>query len=310
MQGVWLCSKKKRKEGWIMKKMIFALAVLMATAPAWAAVDITCTDEGSLVCAVRFDATGEEPNLVRAFALDITLDNDAAIIDVNDNMNADYYIYPGSIVITGGAVTSYGTAKADPNQYAGTLGADPNGMTVEMGSLYAPTGPGSPNAPATSGILLTFTVDKACCVTVAENAARGGVVMEDSSSPTVNMTGVCLTLAECLKNTDPGYDAWKNTFGSPDCWCYQRQCRGDADGTKTGPFWVAIPDLNALRVAINKNDTALLGIPNGICSDYDHTKTGPFRVAIPDLNILRQYINKAEGSVPVCPSTHINFWTN
>jgi hypothetical protein len=294
-----------------MKKMIFALAVLVIAAPAWSAVTITCTDEGDCVCAVRFDAQAEEPNLVRAFALDITLDNDAAIIDVNDNVNADYIIYPGSIVITNGVVTSYGTAKGDPNQYAGTLGLDPNGMTIEMGSLYAPaTGIVSPNAPATSGILLTFKVSKACTVSVSENAARGGVVMEDASSPTVNASGCAIAcITECLKNTHPDYAAWV-TFGSNDCWCYQRQCRGDGDGIKTGPFWVGLPDLTMLRAAINKTDTVLLTVPNGICSDYDQLKTGPFRVALPDLSILRAYINKPETSVPQCPMTYINYWTN
>jgi hypothetical protein len=298
-----------------MRKMIFVLAVLIIAAPALAQqVVISCADVGNGVCAVSFDATGADPNLVRAFALDIVVDSGATIIDVNDDVNADYIIYPGSIVITGGTVTSYGTAKGDPNQYAGTLGLDPNGMTVEMGSLYYPPGPGSVNAPAKLGELLRFTVDADCNVSISENAARGGVVMEDSSSPTSNLPCVAccsmqLAPTKCLKDTAPYYADWQ-AWGEPDCWCYQRQCRGDADGVKTGPFWVAIPDLNMLRTAINKTDVALQGVPNGICCDYDHTKTGPFRVAIPDLNIMRLYINKPEAAVPQCPSTHINFWTN
>jgi hypothetical protein len=225
-------------------------------------------------------------------------------------VNDDYIIYPGSIIITGGVVTSYGTAKADPNQYAGTLGLDPNGMTVEMGSLYYPTGPGSVNAPPASGILLTFKVDGDCNVVVTENAARGGIVMEDSSSPSTSLSGCHVAcLVDCLKNTHPDFAAWDD-FGKPNCWCYQRQCRGDADGLKTGPFWVAIPDLNMLRTAINQTDTVLKTVPNGICCDFDQAKTGPFRVAIPDLNILRAYINQPEASVPQCPMTYINFWTN
>ena len=103
----------------------------------------------------------------------------------------------------------------------------------------------------------------------------------------------------CIKETDPEYPDWIE-WGRPECWCYLRQCRGDADGIKTGPFWVAIPDLNALKAALNKIDTVLATIPNGICSDFDHTKTGPFRVAIPDLNIFRTYFNKPELVVPEC----------
>lgn len=295
-----------------MKKVIFILAVLMIAAPASAQqVIISCDDLGGGVCAVSFNATGADPDLVRAFALDIVVDNGAKIIGFDDTVNTDYIIYPGSIVITGGTVTSYGTAKADPNLYAGTLGLDPNGMTVEMGSLYAPTGPGSVNAPAKFGELFRFTVDKDCDVSISANAARGGIVMEDSSSPTSNLPCVicCELRMKCLKDTHPDYAAWQ-AFGEPDCWCYRRQCRGDGDGLKTGPFWVAIPDLNMLRAAINKTDVVLQGVTNGICCDYDNVKSGPFRVAIPDLNILRLYINKVETLVDECPMTHINEWKN
>ena len=76
---------------------------------------------------------------------------------------------------------------------------------------------------------------------------------------------------------------------------------------------MAIPDLNLLRGAINKQDAVLATIPDGVCCDFDHLKTGPFRVAIPDLNILREYINKPLGQVPRCDEPPMytgpyNFW--
>jgi hypothetical protein len=111
----------------------------------------------------------------------------------------------------------------------------------------------------------------------------------------------------CMKTGAPEYPAWEQ-WDKPPCWCYARQCRGDADGIKTGPFWVAIPDLNAFRAAFNKSDTVLQGVPYGICSDFDHVKTGPFRIAIPDLNIFRQYFNKIEALVPECDPTDYNYW--
>lgn len=104
---------------------------------------------------------------------------------------------------------------------------------------------------------------------------------------------------DCFPQDHRDYQEWV-LVGKPACWCYLRQCRGDVDGVKTGPFWVAIPDLNALKAAFNKTDLVLAGIPNGICSDFDHTKTGPFRVGIPDLNIFRTYFNKVESYVPDC----------
>ncbi len=111
----------------------------------------------------------------------------------------------------------------------------------------------------------------------------------------------------CLDETDPEYPDWVE-WGRPECWCYSRQCRGDADGMKTGPFWVAVPDLWALQAAFNKMDIVLATIPNGICADFDHTKTGPFRVAVPDLNIFRQYFNKLESYVPDCYPCWIYPW--
>jgi hypothetical protein len=73
---------------------------LIAAAPAWADVNITAAQVGE-PCDFRFiisyDATGET-NLVRAFAFDIRLGNDANIVEVTA-LNADYYIYPGTIQI-------------------------------------------------------------------------------------------------------------------------------------------------------------------------------------------------------------------
>jgi serine protease AprX len=122
-----------------------------------------------------------------------------------------------------------------------------------------------------------------------------------------------ISYEECLNSTAPEYPDWIS-WNRPACWCYQRQCRGDADGFKTGPFWVAIPDLNLFRLGFNQTDQVLMRIRDGICADFDHLKTGPFRVAIPDLNIFRQYFNRPELAVPPCNSKPVytgpyNFWT-
>jgi hypothetical protein len=135
----------------------------------------------------------------------------------------------------------------------------------------------------------------------------------DQTGNSEDMSFMLFTEPECLNKNAVGYADW-TAWSRPDCWCYQRQCRGDIDGIKTGPFWVAIPDLNIFRSAFNKFDTQLVTIPNGICADLDHIKTGPFRVAIPDLNIFRAYFNKTTLFVPVCDQPPIytgpyNFWT-
>ncbi|NIR62686.1 MAG: hypothetical protein GWO10_02545 [candidate division Zixibacteria bacterium] len=133
----------------------------------------------------------------------------------------------------------------------------------------------------------------------------------DQTENSQDMSFMLFTEPDCLNKNAVGYADWV-AWGKPDCWCYQRQCRGDIDGIKTGPFWIAIPDLNTFRNCFNKFDAALP--PGCICADLDHLKTGPFRVAIPDLNIFRQYFNKMEALVPICDQPPIytgpyNFWT-
>jgi hypothetical protein len=118
------------------------------------------------------------------------------------------------------------------------------------------------------------------------------------------------------------YTDWE-TWGKPDCWCFPRQCKGDINGLKTGPFWVQQLDRDIFRAAFNKNDTALATVElygmKGICADIDHIKTGPFRVGQLDRDIFRAYFNKGEVSVPCCDangdctldaSDKFNFWTS
>ncbi len=142
--------------------------------------------------------------------------------------------------------------------------------------------------------------------------------LHDQNGDSEDMSFVLFTEPKCLKRTAPEYNDWVS-WGEPDCWCYKRQCRGDADGIKTLIFWVAVPDLNLLRSAFNKTDLQLATIPNGICADFDHIKTLIFRVAVPDLNILRAYFNQGEALVPCCDNNmdcildatdKYNFWTN
>jgi hypothetical protein len=95
------------------------------------------------------------------------------------------------------------------------------------------------------------------------------------------------------------YTEWV-AWGKPDCWCYARQCRGDINGKKTGPYWVQLLDLQAFSAAFNKTDAQLAAIPGGICADVKHRKTGPYRVGLLVLQTLSSYFNKPEAQVPMC----------
>jgi hypothetical protein len=97
------------------------------------------------------------------------------------------------------------------------------------------------------------------------------------------------------------------TLGKPACWAYPRQCRGDYDGKKGGPYWVSSTDLTSLRAAYNKSTLPA----GGTCADTDHKKGGPYWVSSLDLTTLRTYYNKAEASVPVCGTpggADANYW--
>jgi len=283
-------AKKKRKEGCIMRKISLILVVLLMSAPVWADVAITCSNEGNEVT-VSYADTGE-PNKVRAYALDIVVDSGAKIVDVNDNVNPDYTIYPGSIQIAGGVVTDDGNAVADPCDYPSDTqpGVGSSGITVEMGALYSP--PNDANGPPPTGVLLKFTVDNECNVTITENGARGGVVLTDptqASSLTAPGTGATPpyhVVLDCFPSSYTTYNDWV-TLGKPDCWCSAYQCDGDADGATSGyqKYRVFSPDFNILGANWKKkiDDPTL-----DPCADFDHKPSGyqKYRVFSPDFIIL------------------------
>ena len=193
-----------------MKKIIVSLAVLLMFAvPASAAVTITATRGTGDQVEVSFTNTEQAINPVRAFALDITIDDsDANIVLVDPNMtgestavNPGYGVFPASF----SRVIDPETPNWDDPTYTPVAllqdlpsdtqpGIDSNGITVEMGALYV----GGPNKPI-EGLLFTFDFDIVadCNVELALNVSRGGLVMEDGSTPTPILIGCHLTLFEC-----------------------------------------------------------------------------------------------------------------
>jgi hypothetical protein len=168
--------KKKRKEGSIMKKIIFFSVLLcLLVAPVWGAVVIKVV-QGSdpNEYKVIYDVNGE-PNRIRAFGLDVNVTGSATIYDANWlKWNSKYQIYPGSIDINdSGIVQDYGSPICDPcGMPAGTTlpGLDSNGVTIEMGSLYV----GAPNAPPSTGTLLSLYITGQPTIIIKGNAARVG----------------------------------------------------------------------------------------------------------------------------------------
>lgn len=321
--------KRLRKDGCGMKKLIVILAlVAVVGTPAMAAVTVSCAQVGTtnqVTVSYSGASITDSNQAVRAFALDISVNSGLTITGVSCT-DANYSTYPGSIQITGGSVTNSGSCDCNSSDYPGVTqpGLGTSAVTIEMGSLYS-----GATKPAVSGVIATLTLS-ACSdgavVSIAGNAARGGVVFENPDSANgVTLTGATLACAspECLKNTiGAEYTKWEY-YDKPDCWCYKKNCSGDADGAKTFLKPVMISDLNIWKGAYNQSKTVVKalvvnGFP-GICADFDRADTFLKPVMISDLNIWKDYYNDSDGTVPYCDSNadgvlesgdKFNFWTN
>jgi hypothetical protein len=147
----------------------------------------------------------------------------------------------------------------------------------------------------------------------------GGWIWEelyDQTGESEDMSFVLFTEPECLIGGiahAKEYADWV-AWGKPLCWCYARQCRGDINGKKTGPYIVQLLDLQLLAQAYLKSDADLAKIAGGICSDINHKKTGPYRVQLLDLQELNKYYLKPDAKVPMCDQAPLttgpyNYWT-
>ena len=240
-----------------MKKLV-VLAVLLMAVPAMAAVDITVAKTGTNELTISYDATGEANN-VRAYALEIIIDDPCISIDTVDcTGNTDYDIYPGSIVIVGDSVTADGQCLCDGG-FPGTPD-DPNHKTIEAGSLYAD------GAPAKTGDLAVVTLAgcdsvgaaTTCNVQVVENVIRGGVVMENPDEDvTVN-----------LPDGEVGHDL--GTCAIPTCWD-ATECAGQSLGDATCDGTINAVDLFKLKQSWLKSYGQ---VGYNCCANFNHDSFG------------------------------------
>lgn len=172
-----------------MKKILFVLTVLLLAAPAMAVVNINAVQSGTDPCQVYITYSNTEDSNVRAFALDIWVD-DGNILNIADYNKGEcnstvqgYGIFMGTIVIDGtGAVTNDGTPIAEVADLpSDTLpGLDSNGVTTEMGSLYEAGVVSGPKQTGTLGKLILSKVP--CNLCIRTNVSRAGIVLENGSS--------------------------------------------------------------------------------------------------------------------------------
>jgi hypothetical protein len=334
-----------------MKKLVCLFAVIALTAPLYAAVgdpnvDFVCEDLGSGVCQVNYEIKyqdGLDPGaLVRGFALDIEITGDLGTSptitsissydgetppsppDESDEILQGYPIHITNIDFgtDPNNVNDYGSPITTSDTSLGGLGTA--GMTVEFASLYDMNAT-TPTPPPSSGILCNFTVDfdgsAEVTVTITANALRGEIVMEDLQHAEIGDSGCTLSGLACMADGHPDFDVWQSV-GSPDCWCYERNCRGDTnDAQEYDMFWVLNIDVDNYAAAYGQ--TVMTG--NMICADFARDiEYDMFRVLNNDLPILVTYYG--DTATPPCsgpgsdtgngedtgslPNSHFNFWTH
>ncbi len=288
-----------------MKQVI--LFIILVLAGSGFSLNLTLTDANDGSVLLGYDANSEGKPPV-CFGLKVTVDAGviSAVTPTFAGYGPGFGVFPGTITIdpNTGEIVNPGSPVALPYERgaAGT-GIDTNSVILELGTIH------DGNKPGLAGTLARITVSqRPCTLCVATDPIRGNIVMPGQTA--IKDVNACIFLEssgsqECVKSTAPFYADWIQ-WGKPACWCYQRNCRGDIDGIKSGLYWVSATDLGLFRQAFNK-----LNLPsNGICADNNRTKSGPYWVCSLDLDIFRQYFNKPETNVPSCDIGYYNFWTN
>jgi hypothetical protein len=235
-----------------MKKVALALLVLAIAMPAMAEVRITLTNDANIVT-IGYETDGE---VVRAFALEVDVNNGGFVAGSVVPNTDDYWVYPTNMTFTivdgNTVVDEYGSPIAGESNAGGVL---------EMASLYGENDPCRQDAPPSSGTLCTFIVDVNCegivAVDLTLNGKRGGVVLEDPDAAVdVNLPDTLVVPCgeDCIKVgeycggvliTQTMYDNWV-MMNKPTSWCHPGHYAGDCDQN----FWSMLSTLSAELVSL------------------------------------------------------------
>jgi hypothetical protein len=305
-----------------MKNLVCLIVVLALAATAFAAgedVVFDACDIGSGQLQISY--TTNDPCAPRGIALLIDADagngtaeivSDACAISVDSAFNT--YIDYAFGVVDPCDPCSYqpgdGHPLANPAA-AGVPSLPAQEFSLCMGVLD-PCG-NQAGGPASTSNLITLQLesgDPCVLVTISADTLRAPDSGAVGSSLTTNLPiEVWMEIGDtdCVNSGASWHSDWLDPcpgysqFQKPSCWCYPRQCRGDATGTQDGGLWVQSLDLGILRDAFGDTDASLAssGIaPNNICADFNHHRDGGLRVQSLDLNVLRGYFGDTE--VPCC----------
>jgi hypothetical protein len=170
-----------------MKIVLPVVTSILLAHSAFGTVRVFVQDTNGLA-AICYQCTAGE--VVRAFALDVSLDR-GQIIGVTNYFRGlstatsqGYGVFPASfrdrITVGSGTNANWATNGYSPlavvaDNPAGTLpGLNSSGVTLEFGAIWDPTVPAA--IPPNSGVLCALLLSQPANVTVAANAARGGLI--------------------------------------------------------------------------------------------------------------------------------------
>jgi len=340
-----------------MRRFLLIVAMLsLVAAPAMATITIRAQQHqpanvlgqytGGRFCnAIDVNYTCSAGEQIRAFALEVTLQTgytfsaiDTFKVGDSNTASKGFGIFPGKFrdLIDAAnpdfTVAGYNPIAPDTDADATGTGLGTNKVILELGSLFV----GDANRPASTGTLCRLYVDPnkpgtagfgavSCTFTLAGNATRGGVVLEDGTSagPTYVAMGKSaagvFSLPEifpCWSPYDVQFNEWLANW-KPRCWAgwqvgdanWRVQCYGDADNkaeTLT-KYRVYTSDYNFMTNSWAKKATILRANPNTritLCADFDHKSETltKYRVYTSDYTVLTQgWALKETVMRPWCP---------
>ncbi len=170
-----------------MKKQCLLCSLVLLLNPARATVQVFVQQTNGLAT-INYQCTAGE--VVRSFALDVTV-NSGQILGVTNYFRGlstasarGYGVFPASfrdsVTVSSGTNADWSSPAYSPLAVAadnpgGTLpGLNSSGVTLELGAIWDPTVAAA--APPPSGMLCALVLSQTANVTVAPNAARGGLV--------------------------------------------------------------------------------------------------------------------------------------
>ena len=307
-----------------MKKLMLMLMVVAMAAPLYAQgrVQFVATDNEDGTCTITFDANDVFDVQPVAMGVEVKVNGSesAHLITAVSGMASFYeifmdYAYDDPCSYTYGA----GHPVADPCG-PGSAELPSHYFTVSMGGLGGAEDPEQYPVPD-NGVAFILTAgnltDPCDQVTgvIKINHRRGGVIGNDTEPMETNLDdpakqggGIPFKISpyvppeECMRETHTDYSDWKNLSGMIDCWCYCKQCNGDASGQSAFGGAVAVfqDDEGALMGAYGNPAVATTPGDPGWCADFNHKAQFGGAVRVFDHDLLRFIPNYGSPSTKEC----------